>query len=1481
MHDTSSNLEQIVERVRQHYPLPLAFELDQLESTDPQRWKLRCTRLRTLIWFSFRYLTATVLSNYLRMDELSIGSHAWNPENLQARQGIRELIDQAIQADDVTMARLQEAVQVSRRQRWSVLHLHQVLDERFGREDLRTLCLYLEVDYDDLPGEGQEAKARELIKYLERQRRIHELATTILERRPDISRQELLDTQEENSAQEKRLLSTYDGPSMLEQPGDLRRWWQVVEKVIDFWQVYAVSDYALLSQHLPMERDAKPFIMSKIIAWFEPHKASADELIAWYAHYINVDDSDLRQLQGYFEEVYDRTLTFLDSLSLLQEFPLIRVREPRRGQARAGKQQWEALQYMGRDLLPKRVILWWGEGRSFPQEYIDKLAIVDGATMEPPLLLLHPMALFHLPSAVLSHEEIYIFNDLIESGTKLRYRCLRDEGLRPTLVTLEKYVEALQKLLERSTAPKKVEVSDWGEARKTAARITIPNRESLAEGKYDQAHYLEREAIVGQLNQFRQASNPGLIIVGDAGVGKTSLLCHWSGQLLRDAEVMVLLYDSRDFHSPDRPPEQLGDVIAEDLGFADAADGKGGDPAQTAFERLLKRIAAVRQDNDQRQVLLLFDALNENSEADHLLRGIINQVAKPDTPSWLKVVVTCRTEPWERAIRFAKGVDLSHFYTAGEGGEIVPLSQFDDQEVQQAYEETYGLQPRFEELSPPTQRLFADPLMLNLAYQVYGQEGKELPPALHQNQLLGQYVDRLLIQEPRDQFEEKLDLLRRLLRLMYKLRKAELTLEEAERDTEVEKVFRQKGDLPDSPYIQLLSALLREYPLKEIKTITFRVERVFEFTLARHVLQEEAQAAGWSPQWIEDILRASQTFPNLWGATRVLLIDYLETQSLDYAIIEKLARYPRYEVGRMLADVLIILVGQHEQRVREVVLRLIQESKSEEDAGGLHKGEVAITVARRFDWTQVFEIGASSEIPAVRLASVRAAYYMWRRDREEGVQFIVRLAYLARREVLTAIPKLAATGVGGWIRGRLLGRRDADDQDQLLGSLQMPESFLNISSLMLAHCLREPDTTQDLHRVWAPLLDLLDRLKRLKLPVDRILQTLGVALVVRGTGGTSHGGGGVMAFEGYAYFTHRPLDDPLRQEALRCLDECAYSPVPYQTHFFQRKDALQSLPPKECQKGSLKPFLDDFVEFMKEIDSYTHFVSGAMFLARAHLYPDDVLAVCERLEGEGGDPKNLWARYQITHKLGVYLYVDPDPPEEHFEFMRRHTLWIWRDSVKYMRIPTYNEREDKVGEKRDLVHSLRYPLMHECRPGKRTRGRLKFVDELLNQPFDRPLEREIQVIANLGEAAVFGHIAHHVNVIPILDTLQGWFNVEKDEGLSAEENERVLRELAKALTRIQTFYPDEVERYLDHAPAGLREHVAREREQPMYAIVFTAWQTAIPWLWEQRGFREGMLQAMREMARDATSFRDAAEAIARNVFNLENVKTMLGGMETR
>lgn len=61
----------------------------------------------------------------------------------------------------------------------SPTELREFIIKRFSREELRTLCTDLNVDYDSLPGEGHAAKARELVLYMQRHDRLDELAAAV------------------------------------------------------------------------------------------------------------------------------------------------------------------------------------------------------------------------------------------------------------------------------------------------------------------------------------------------------------------------------------------------------------------------------------------------------------------------------------------------------------------------------------------------------------------------------------------------------------------------------------------------------------------------------------------------------------------------------------------------------------------------------------------------------------------------------------------------------------------------------------------------------------------------------------------------------------------------------------------------------------------------------------------------------------------------------------------------------------------------------------------------------------------------------------------------------------------------------------------------------------------------------------------------------------------------------------------------------
>ena len=75
--------------------------------------------------------------------------------------------------------------------------LRELLTKRFDLEELRSLVFDLGIDYDSLRGEGQAAKARELVAYLERRDRVLDLVELGQKLRSDVPWHKVTQTSKE------------------------------------------------------------------------------------------------------------------------------------------------------------------------------------------------------------------------------------------------------------------------------------------------------------------------------------------------------------------------------------------------------------------------------------------------------------------------------------------------------------------------------------------------------------------------------------------------------------------------------------------------------------------------------------------------------------------------------------------------------------------------------------------------------------------------------------------------------------------------------------------------------------------------------------------------------------------------------------------------------------------------------------------------------------------------------------------------------------------------------------------------------------------------------------------------------------------------------------------------------------------------------------------------------------------------------------
>lgn len=104
--------------------------------------------------------------------------------------GIIQIVERAM-ARDVsrrydTVADLRHALRRFALERVSRAELREEITAHFNSEELRTLCFDMNIDYENLGGEGKAGKVRELIAYCERHGRIDELVEICRQLRPQI-----------------------------------------------------------------------------------------------------------------------------------------------------------------------------------------------------------------------------------------------------------------------------------------------------------------------------------------------------------------------------------------------------------------------------------------------------------------------------------------------------------------------------------------------------------------------------------------------------------------------------------------------------------------------------------------------------------------------------------------------------------------------------------------------------------------------------------------------------------------------------------------------------------------------------------------------------------------------------------------------------------------------------------------------------------------------------------------------------------------------------------------------------------------------------------------------------------------------------------------------------------------------------------------------------------------------------------------------
>ena len=236
----------------------------------------------------------------------------------------------------------------------------------------------------------------------------------------------------------------------------------------------------------------------------------------------------------------------------------------------------------------------------------------------------------------------------------------------------------------------------WSRLQDLCTEITGVRTATVRQRKYDAGRYLPREQAHTAFNRFLRSDARCFVLTGKSAVGKTNALLALVDELATRGDVCVLAYDG----GQAKIEPSLTGFISQDFdNRLKLADHR--------IENIWREIAGI-DGIEQRQVVLIVDALNENPQAKELLRQLDELVVGPWP--WLKVVISSRPESWRTIKQGVKLTEGLYFRAAAaEPADAdhepfvcsVQLNPFSPTELPAAYakyQAAFGIRTPFESL---------------------------------------------------------------------------------------------------------------------------------------------------------------------------------------------------------------------------------------------------------------------------------------------------------------------------------------------------------------------------------------------------------------------------------------------------------------------------------------------------------------------------------------------------------------------------------------------------------------------------------------------------------------------------------------------------------------------------------------------------------------------------------------------------------------
>ncbi len=440
--------------------------------------------------------------------------------------------------------------------------------------------------------------------------------------------------------------------------------------------------------------------------------------------------------------------------------------------------------------------------------------------------------------------------------------------------------------------------------------------------KYDPELFVPRAGFDRAMARFLDMpQRPGFALLGNAGSGKTNVLCRLTEQL-QDQGHLVLTWYAKAFADVD-PADELRQLFKTE-----------------APDDLLPQLDALAEQAGK-QVFFIIDAVNECVPGEpgaqamnpaRLVERMDRLLAAPKLPR-VRVVLSCRSYTWEEA-QSQRGHSLSaeHWFTTrdleadpADETEEIALGRFSEEEfasVYPIYQRRYGLLTDLATLQLPAYRRtrweLRDPFRLRMAARCYGQNnktgraGREIPAREGSLELLERlYKEQVLALDDGHEGRHVRALLL-FSRHLHQLNSDSLELMALERlpthDELRSTLLTAAGKLSPEAGGLIDAGILRCEESTAFHELRFVYDRFHEFALGRVLLQELAGAPD-PLEFFEQQLARVGVSAVAWGGICNALVLHLRA-GRDQQVLARLAASEAYGAQGVVVQVLGRLVQE-------------------------------------------------------------------------------------------------------------------------------------------------------------------------------------------------------------------------------------------------------------------------------------------------------------------------------------------------------------------------------------------------------------------------------------------------------------------------------------------------------------------------------------------------------------------------------------------